>query len=72
MIPLCPLFKRKSKNTGDEFLAGNLSRSAQLIIIKNYRKGDGDSRPDFIAYVEPSKFGENLKRSARIAERSEL
>ena len=50
LVKLTGLWKRKSKKDGSQYLSGNLTPTATMIVLPNTHKKT-DKEPDYIAFV---------------------
>ena len=50
LVKLTGLWKRKSKKDGSQYLSGNLTPTATMIVLPNTHKRT-DKEPDYIAFV---------------------
>ena len=54
LVKLTGLWKRKSKKDGSQYLSGNLTPTAKMIVLPNSKKKT-DKEPDYIAFVSAYK-----------------
>lgn len=54
LVKLTGLWKRKSKKDGSQYLSGNLTPTATMIVLPNTKKKT-DKEPDYIAFVSAYK-----------------
>jgi hypothetical protein len=50
LVKLTGLWKQKSKKDGSQYLSGNLTPTAKMIVLPNSKKKT-DKEPDYIAFV---------------------
>ena len=50
LVKLTGLWKQKSKKDGSQYLSGNLTPTATMIVLPNTKK-KSDKEPDYIAFV---------------------